>query len=59
MALGQHLFCVGLVDLACQEKTKLKFELFLNGRRSGAKVMLGQKFSYLEQEATRGSWHRS
>eukprot|EP00913_Durusdinium_trenchii_P015039 g14104.t1 len=32
-------------DCAVAEKTKLKFELFLNGRRSGAKVMLGQKFS--------------
>ena len=29
-----------------QEKAKLKFELFLNGRRSGTKVMLGQKFSF-------------
>lgn len=27
------------------EKAKLKFQLFLNGRGSGTKVMLGQKFS--------------
>lgn len=33
------------VALLCEEKAKLKFELFLNGRRSGTKVMLGQKFS--------------
>ncbi|CAE8622214.1 unnamed protein product [Polarella glacialis] len=33
------------VSVLCQEKTKLKFEVFLNGRGSGTKVMLGQKFS--------------
>eukprot|EP00435_Cladocopium_sp_Y103_P039795 s2557_g10.t1 len=33
------------VAVLCEEKTKLKFELFLNGRRSGSKVMLGQSFS--------------
>eukprot|EP00440_Ansanella_granifera_P042866 gb/GFBE01046475.1/.p1 GENE.gb/GFBE01046475.1/~~gb/GFBE01046475.1/.p1 ORF type:complete len:327 (+),score=71.40 gb/GFBE01046475.1/:1-981(+) len=33
------------VAVLCEEKTKLKFELFFNGRRSGTKVMLGQKFS--------------
>ena len=31
-----------------QDKAKLKFELFLNDRRSGTKVMLGQKFSALD-----------
>mmetsp|Transcript_88941 Transcript_88941/g.108795 ORF Transcript_88941/g.108795 Transcript_88941/m.108795 type:complete len:263 (-) Transcript_88941:13-801(-) len=33
------------VAVLCEEKAKLKFELFLNGRRSGSKVMLGQSFS--------------
>jgi len=33
------------VGVLCEDKAKLKFELFLNGRRSGTKVMLGQKFS--------------
>ena len=34
-----------------QDKAKLKFELFLNDRRSGTKVMLGQKFSSLASRA--------
>nr|ACU45251.1 unknown [Karlodinium veneficum] len=33
------------VDLLCEEKQKLKFELFLNDRSSGMKAMLGKKFS--------------
>jgi len=33
------------VGLLSEDKAKLKFELFLNDRRSGTKVMLGQKFS--------------
>mmetsp|Transcript_16740 Transcript_16740/g.19930 ORF Transcript_16740/g.19930 Transcript_16740/m.19930 type:complete len:250 (-) Transcript_16740:18-767(-) len=33
------------VAVVSEEKAKLKFELFLNGRRSGMKVMLGQSFS--------------
>jgi hypothetical protein len=33
------------VALLCEEKAKLKFELFLNARSSGTKVMLGKKFS--------------
>merc|ERR1712066_720156 len=33
------------VALLCEEKAKLKFELFLNSRSSGTKVMLGKKFS--------------
>ena len=39
----------GSAPCQLQEKAKLKFELFLNGRRSGSKVMLGQSFSALEQ----------
>eukprot|EP00439_Symbiodinium_sp_Y106_P044366 s1811_g5.t1 len=35
-------------DADVQDKAKLKFELFLNDRRSGTKVMLGQKFSALD-----------
>jgi len=33
------------VALRSEEKTKLKFELFLNKKSSGMKVMLGKKFS--------------
>lgn len=36
-------FCT--ITLLSEEKTKLKFELFLNGRGSGTKVMIGQRFS--------------
>jgi len=39
---GEGNFAVGAL---CEEKTKLKFELFLNSRSSGMKVMLGKKFS--------------
>lgn len=31
--------------LQCEDKTKLKFELFLNAKTSGSKVLLGKKFS--------------
>eukprot|EP00931_Biecheleriopsis_adriatica_P114513 TRINITY_DN9028_c0_g1_i1.p1 TRINITY_DN9028_c0_g1~~TRINITY_DN9028_c0_g1_i1.p1 ORF type:complete len:395 (+),score=104.57 TRINITY_DN9028_c0_g1_i1:107-1291(+) len=33
------------VAVLCEDKTKLKFELFFNGKGRGTKVMLGQKFS--------------
>lgn len=33
------------VALMCEDKAKLKFEVFLNERSSGSKVMLGKKFS--------------
>lgn len=33
------------VALLSEEKAKLKFELFLNGRSSGRKVMLGKKYA--------------
>jgi len=33
------------VSLLCEEKAKLKFELFLNARSSGMKVLLGKSFT--------------
>lgn len=33
------------VTLQCESKTKMKFELAVNGKRSGAKVCLGKKFT--------------
>lgn len=33
------------LTLECETKTKMKFELAVNGRRSGPKVCLGKKFS--------------
>lgn len=45
--LGASLTAKGdcAVALLCEERAKLKFELFLNARSSGMKVMLGKKFS--------------
>jgi len=34
-----------LVSLECESKTRMKFELSVNGKRSGPKVCLGKKFS--------------
>mmetsp|Transcript_335 Transcript_335/g.1156 ORF Transcript_335/g.1156 Transcript_335/m.1156 type:complete len:260 (-) Transcript_335:107-886(-) len=44
---GEKLTAEGdvAIGLISKEKTKLKFELFLNTRSSGMKVMLGSKFS--------------
>eukprot|EP00397_Hematodinium_sp_SG-2012_P038469 GEMP01041851.1.p1 GENE.GEMP01041851.1~~GEMP01041851.1.p1 ORF type:complete len:369 (+),score=80.87 GEMP01041851.1:530-1636(+) len=33
------------VSLVCEHKTKLKFDVSVNGRRSGAKVCIGKQFS--------------
>jgi len=33
------------VCLECETKTRMKFELSVNGKRSGPKVCLGKKFS--------------
>jgi hypothetical protein len=45
------------VGLICEEKQKLKFELFLNARSSGMKVMLGKKFScdFRQPQASEGT----